>query len=277
MISVAFQGEVGAFSEQAARGFFGRRARLVPLRHFKDVFSFVSKGGSRRGIVPIENSVYGSVHETYELLLRHRLSIVGEITLRIHHHLMALPGVRRADLRSVFSHPQALGQCEPFLRSLKNVRPIPYYDTAGAAKMIREEERRNAGALASRRAATAYRLRILARNVESDHRNFTRFIVLSRRGVVPSRGTVRTSLVFAAADVPGALFKALGVFALRDINLIRIESRPVTGKPGEYRFYVDIEGRPSDEPVRKALHHLAEVSTLVRVLGSYSAGRTVQG
>ncbi|MBI4418384.1 MAG: prephenate dehydratase [Ignavibacteriales bacterium] len=276
MISVAFQGEPGAFSEQAARSFFRTRVQLIPCRHFKDVFRFAARGGERRGIVPIENSVFGSVHETYDLLIRHWLFIGGEITLRVHHHLMAMPRVRTADLRFVFSHPQALGQCEQFLRTLKNARQIPYYDTAGAAKMIREEGRMNAGALASRQAAKVYRLRILRRNVESNHQNYTRFIVLSKKATIPS-GRPKTSLAFAAENVPGALFRALGVFALRDINLIKIESRPVAGKPWEYLFYVDVTGHSDDAPLKDALHHLDEVSTFVRVLGSYSVGRTVQG
>jgi prephenate dehydratase len=276
MLSIAFQGEPGAFSEQAARGFFRKQVRLIPCRRFEDVFRFAAKGGGRRGVIPIENSVFGSVHENYDLLLRYRLSIVGEVTLRIHHHLMALPGVQFAGLKYVFSHPQALGQCEEFLRGMKTVKQIPYYDTAGAAKMIREEGRMNAGALASRQAAKAYRLRILRRNVESNHQNYTRFIVLSKKATIPS-GRPKTSLAFAAENVPGALFRALGVFALRDIDLIKIESRPVAGKPWEYLFYVDLTGHSDESPLKDALHHLGEVSTFVRVFGSYSVGRTVQG
>lgn len=276
MPSVAFQGEFGAFSEQAARGFFREPVSLHPCAHFDDVFRFVARGSGRRGIIPIENSVFGSVYENYDLLLRHNLSIVGEVTIRIHHHLMTLPGVRMRDIRFIFSHPQALGQCRKFLRRLKDVCAIPYYDTAGAAKMIREEGRTNAAALASIRAARTYRLRILRRNVESNHHNYTRFLVLSRR---PARaaGKAKTSLVFAAQNVPGALFRALAVFALRNINLLKIESRPVAGKPWEYLFYLDIAGSAGDAKVRNSLHHLREVSTFLNVLGSYPSGRTIEG
>jgi len=276
MPSVAFQGEFGAFSEQAVRGFFPKSVSLHPCEHFEDVFRFAARGGDRRGVIPIENSVFGSVHENYDLLLRYNLSIIGEITLRIHHHLMALPGVSMRDIRLIFSHPQALGQCEKFLRRLKGVRTIPYYDTAGAAKMIREEGRTNAAALASIRAARTYHLRILRRNVESNHHNYTRFLVLSRR---PARGAgkTKTSLVFASENVPGALFRALAVFALRNINLLKIESRPVAGKRWEYLFYLDIAGSARDAKVRNGLHHLREVSTFLKVLGSYPAGRIIEG
>lgn len=276
MPSVAFQGELGAFSEQAVRGFFRKSVALHPCERFEDVFRFVARGGGRRGVIPIENSVFGSVHENYDHLLRHNLSIVGEVTLRIHHHLMALPGVRMRDIRFIFSHPQALGQCEKFLRRLKNVRTIPFYDTAGAAKMIKEEGRTNAAALASDRSAKTYRLQILRRNVESNHHNYTRFLVLSRRPAV-NTGKAKTSLVFAAQNVPGALFRALAVFALRNINLIKIQSRPVVGKRWEYLFYLDIAGSAGDAKVRNALHHLRDVSTFLKVLGSYPAGRTIEG
>lgn len=273
---VAFQGEFGAFSEQAARSFFRKSLALHPCEHFEDVFRFVAGGRGRRGVVPIENSVFGIVHENYDLLLRYNLSIVGEVTLKVHHHLMALPGVQMRDIRFILSHPQALGQCEKFLRRLKGVRTIPCYDTAGAAKMIKEEGRTHAAALASLRAAKAYHLRILRRNVESDHHNYTRFLVLSRRPE-GGAGKAKTSLVFAVQNVPGALFRALAVFALRNINLLKIESRPIAGKPGEYLFYLDIAGSEGDAKVRNGLQHLREVSTFLKVLGSYPSGRTVEG
>lgn len=275
MVTVAYQGERGAFSEEAARGFFGSRARLLPKESFKDVFEYASKHPSYYGIVPIENSVYGSVHQNYDLLLRHRLHIVGEVKLRIKLHLMALPGVPLKGVRAVYSHPQALGQCEEYLRSLKGVNVVAYYDTAGAAKMIREQQRRDVAAIASARAARAYRLSIIRRNVESNHHNFTRFIVLSQK---PDRAKQpeKTSLVFAVKDVPGALFKALAVFALREINMLKIESRPHVGKPWEYLFYLDVEGSPSEERLRQALNHLDELTTFVRVLGAYPFGTTIK-
>jgi prephenate dehydratase len=275
MVRVAYQGEPGAFSEEAARAFFGSKAHLLPKETFKDVFDFASKHPEQYGIVPIENSVFGSVHQNYDLLLRHKLSIVGEVKLRIQLHLMALPKIPLGKIRSVYSHSQALGQCEEYLRSLKGANIVAYYDTAGAAKMIRDEDRHDAAAVASARAARTYGLSILKRNVESNHHNFTRFIVLSRKaGNVRRAG--KTSLVFAVNDVPGALFKALAVFAFREINMLKIESRPHVGKPWEYLFYLDIEGCPAEKTVQQALNHLDELTSFVRVLGAYPFGTTIK-
>jgi prephenate dehydratase len=275
MVTVAYQGEPGAFSEEAARCFFGTRVHVLPKASFKDVFEYASKHPSGFGIVPIENSVFGSVHQNYDLLLHHPLHIVGEIKLRIQLHLMALPGVALKDVRSVYSHSQALGQCDEFLRSMKKASVVAYYDTAGSAKMIREQGKKDAAAIASVRAARTYDLSILRRNIESNHHNFTRFIVLSRK---PDRARKRekTSIVFAAKNVPGSLFKALAVFALREINMLKIESRPHVGKPWEYLFYLDIEGSPRQPQVRQALNHLDELTTFVRVLGAYPFGLTIK-
>ncbi len=232
------------------------------------MFAYVDDHAGTLGIVPIENSLYGSIHQVYDLLLRHRLSIIGELKLRIELHLMALPGTTFKGLETVYSQSQALGQCEDFLRTLDAVKIEAVHDTAGAARLVREHRRHDAAAIASERAARAYSLHILKRNVESDHRNFTRFIALSRKAVQP-HGKVKTSMVFAAKNIPGALFKALAVFALRDINLLKIESRPLVGKPWEYLFYLDVEGAPEQDPLRQALKHLKEVCSFVRLLGSY--------
>ena len=275
MVTVAYQGEPGAFSEEAARSFFGPRATLLPKQSFKDVFDFATTHPAGFGIVPIENSVFGSVHQNYDLLLRNKLHIIGELKLRIQLHMMALPGVKTPNIRSVYSHSQALGQCEEYLRSLKKVSVVAFYDTAGSAKMIREEGKRDAAAIASARAARTYGLSILKRNVESNHHNFTRFIVLSARKTA-AKSIEKTSLVFAVKDVPGALFKALAVFALREINMLKIESRPHVGKPWEYLFYLDIEGSPAETRVRQALKHIGELTTFVRVLGGYPFGPTIK-
>lgn len=275
MTTVAYQGEPGAFSEQAGKSFFGSNAKLVPLPAFKDVFHAVTKRRSSFGIVPIENSVFGSVHQNYDLLLNHKLFIVGEVKLRIQLHLMALQGVALNNVTSVYSHQQALGQCDEFLRRLKRVNVVAYYDTAGSAKMIREEGRRDAAALASAQAAKTYGLKILKRNVESNHQNYTRFIVLSTKPA-SVQYQAKTSLAFAVKNIPGALFKALAVFALREINLLKIESRPLVGKPWEYLFYLDVEGSLRDEHIQQALSHLDELATFVRVLGSYPFGTTLK-
>jgi prephenate dehydratase len=265
---IAYQGEPGAFSEQAAHKFFGARAILKPLPAFSDVFTDAEHHPEGFGIVPIENSLFGSIHQVYDLLLKHKLFIIGEVKLRIELHLMALPKTKRSSVRTIYSQLQAIGQCENFLGTLKNVKVEAVHDTAAAARFIQERKRNDAAAIASEQAARVHGLHILKRNVESNHRNFTRFISLSRKPIQPS-GKVKTSLVFAVKDIPGALFKALAVFAMRDINLLKIESRPIIGKPWEYLFYLDVEGTPHRDPLRQALNHLEEVCTFVRVLGSY--------
>lgn len=275
MTTVAYQGEPGAFSEQAAKRFFGKSARLVPVETFREVFSFASKKRSRRGIVPIENSVYGSIHENYDLLVRHHLAIIGEVKLHIQLHLLALRGTTIRSLREVYSQAQALGQCGEFLRSLKRVHVSAFHDTAAAARMIAEQRDATVGAIASEQAAKLYGLRILKSNVESNHHNYTRFLVLGLRPILP-KSHPKTSLVFAVRNVPGALVRALAVFSLRDINLLKIESRPRIGKPWEYLFYLDVSGVPSKEPLRPALQQLTEFGVFVRVLGTYSQASTTE-
>jgi prephenate dehydratase len=265
---IAYQGEPGSFSEQAARQFFGAHSVLKPLPTFSEVFADTERHTAGRCIVPIENSLFGSIHQVYDLLLKHKLYIIGEVKLRIELHLMALPETKQSSIRTIYSQLQAIGQCENFLGKLKNVKVEAVHDTAAAARFIRERRQHDAAALASEQAARTHALHILKRNVESDHRNFTRFLALSRKPVHP-QGALKTSLVFAAKNIPGSLFKALAVFALRDINLLKVESRPLIGKPWEYLFYLDVEGTPNRDPLRQALNHLKEMCTLVRVLGSY--------
>jgi len=267
--TVFFQGEQGSFSEQAARKYFGSNVKAVPKPVFAEVFRSVEQSRGAFGIVPIENSVFGSIHQNYDLLLKHKLFIVGETQLRIELNLAALPGTKLKDVKQIYSQAQALGQCEKFLSSLKHVKVIAFHDTSAAARMIREENRRDSAAIASEAAVRHHGLRILKRNVESDHENFTRFLVLSQKAI-PMKGHAKTSLTFAVKDTPGALFKALAVFTLRDINLLKIESRPFIGKPWQYLFYVDIDGALYDDKIQRALHHLQEVCSFVRVLGSYA-------
>ena len=267
-MTIAYQGEPGAFSEQAALTFFSTHAILKPLPAFSDVFADAERHPSSFGIVPIENSLFGSIHQVYDLLLKHKLFIIGEVKLRIELHLMALPKTKQKNVHTIYSQLQAIGQCDNFLSTLKNIKVEAVHDTAAAARFIQERKRNDTAAIASEQAARVHRLHILKRNVESNHRNFTRFIALSRKPARPF-GKVKTSLVFAVKDIPGALFKALAVFALRDINLLKVESRPIIGKPWEYLFYVDVEGMPNRDPLRQALNHLKEVCTFVRVLGSY--------
>ena len=274
--TIAFQGELGAYSELAAREFFRTDLEVIPRPTFEDVFSSVGSGKCDRGIIPIENSLAGSIHQNYDLLLKQRLHIIGEIKLRIVHTLIVNPGVKLSDLLRIYSHPQALAQCDRFIRSLKRVEAVPVYDTAGAVKMIKEDGVRDGAAIASAQAAADYGLKILKTAIESDHQNFTRFLILSRKRA-PRTENAKTSIVFATKNVPGALFKSLSVFSLRDINLLKIESRPIRGKPWEYFFYLDFEGNFKDRDCARALEHLKEISSSVRVLGSYEKGREADG
>ncbi len=267
-VQVAFQGERGAYSEAAAVALYGDGAEVVPLPSFDEVFQQVESGTVSAGVVPIENSLAGSIHRNYDLLLQHQLYIVGEVNVHIVHHLIANRGVTLADVRRIYSHPQALAQCEETLSTLPGVEIVPTYDTAGSVKLIKEQNLRDAAAIASRRAAELYDMEILRSHLEDEVDNYTRFLALSRQPVVPT-GPSKTSLVFAAKNVPGSLFKMLSVFALRDIDLTKIESRPLRGKPWEYLFYLDFHGSLQDEPCRRAVEHLGEIASLLRVFGSY--------
>jgi arogenate/prephenate dehydratase len=264
----AFQGEPGAFSEAAAAR-LDPSAETMPCREFDDVFAAVSSGSATHGVLPIENSVGGSIHRNYDLLSEHELPIVGEVELRVEHTLAALPGVRIDEIRRVYSHPQALAQCERFLRSLKGVDIVATYDTAGSARMIQEGHLRDTAAIASRRAAALFGLEVLKDGVQDFDSNITRFIVIAREPL-PLAQPDKTSLVFALPNAPGSLFKALSVFALRDIDLAKLESRPLRGRPWEYLFYVDLNASREEPRSARAIEHLEEFATFVRVLGSYA-------
>lgn len=273
---VAFQGERGAYSEAAALKHFGAATETVPCESFDALFAAVESGACERGLAPIENSVAGSIHRNYDLLLQHSLHIVGEHHLRVRHCLIGLPGVALAEIRKVISHPQALAQCEHYLRSLPHVRAEVAYDTAGSVKLVKEAGARQVAAIASRRAAQVYGMSILAEGIEDDPANFTRFLAIAPQPVSledTPPGEAKTSIVFTLKNAPGSLFKALSVFALRDLDLTKIESRPLVGKVWEYLFYVDFVGSVAEMPVKRALEHLAEYALMLRVLGSYPRHR----
>ena len=271
-VIAAFQGERGAYSEAATVTYFGEGVQPLPCASFEAVFDAVSSSDADRGVIPVENSLAGSIHRNYDLLLRYDLTIVGEVQLRIAHHLIALPGVSLADVRRVYSHPQALAQCEQSLdKLLPHVERVPTYDTAGSVNMLREEGIRDGAAIASRRAADFYEMSVLRDDLEDDPENYTRFLILSRDAVIPD-GAAKTSIVFAMDNVPGALFKSLAVFALRDIDLTKIESRPLQGKRWQYFFYIDFAGSVHETHCRNALNHLQEITSFFRILGSYPRG-----
>jgi len=274
---VAFQGELGAFSQQAVYQLTGPEVEVVPCQQFEQVFRALAGGEVDAAVVPIENTLHGSVHENYDHLVNYQLPILGETHVRIVHNLIALPGVKFRDIRRVFSHPVALNQCLRFLGRHPQLERVPYYDTAGSVKMLVQERLRDAAAIASSVAADIYGASIVRRSIEDDRRNLTRFFLLGpkgRRAALPraDKRAYKTSLVFSTRNVPGSLFRALSAFALRDINLTKIESRPLRGKPWEYLFYLDFLGRTDDPKVCNALRHLGELADFLRVLGCYPRG-----
>jgi prephenate dehydratase len=277
---VAFQGEPGAFSQVAAVQLAGREIIAAPMQSFEEVFVSVVNGKCRYAVIPIENTLHGSVHENYDLLLKYDLVIQAETFVRIVHNLIAPPGVPFAKIRRVFSHPVALNQCRHFFEQNPRIEKTPFYDTAGSVKMVMENTLTDAGAIASAAAAKIYGGRILRKSIEDDRENFTRFFLLARpkrRGArfpEPEPGVrFKTTLVFTTRNIPGALFRSLSAFALRDLNLTKIESRPLRGKPWEYLFYLDFIGHAEDPASRNALRHLGELADMLRVLGCYPIGK----
>jgi prephenate dehydratase len=271
-VQIAYQGEPGAYSEAAAAK-YDAAATLVACPAFEDVFKAVEDGRVALGVLPVENSIGGTIHRNYDLLVQHDLTIVGEVELPVHHSLLALPGTTIDQVRQIYSHPQALAQCDRFLRSLAGVEVVATYDTAGSAKLIRERNLTNGAAIASERAAAVFGLIALRVGIQDHADNITRFVV-----VAPARGEAarpdareadKTTVVFTLPNTPGALFRALSVFALRDIDVTKIESRPIPGRPWEYMFYLDIGVGRQEPRCSRALTHLAEFAPSVKLLGSY--------
>jgi chorismate mutase/prephenate dehydratase len=264
---VAFQGEPGAYSESAVQMFFGSSSQAVPCKRFSDVFRCVEAGETEFGVVPIENSIEGSVNQVYDLFLKYDHKVSGEIVLKIGNCLIANPGTKMDDVKIIYSHPQALAQCRSFLEGL-NREMISTYDTAGSVKMIKEQHLTDAGAIAGEKAAEIYGMSILVRNISDNPNNFTRFFVLSKNDAAPT-GNDKTSVIFSTKHLPGALYEVLGEFASRNINLTKIESRPTKRRPWEYNFYLDFEGHRSEKHCAQALEGLRSKSVFVKVLGSY--------
>lgn len=274
---VSFQGEKGAFSQIAVHQLLGTDVDVVPCQRFEEVFLALANGKVDAAVIPIENTLHGSVHENYDHLVNFELPIYAETNVRVSHSLIACPGVSFRSLKRVFSHPVALNQCTKFFREHPRLERVPFYDTAGSVKMLMEEKPEGAAAIASTVAADLYGATVLKRGIEDDPSNFTRFFLLRRPGVRPERTIPsrqkdvewKTTLVFQTPNVPGALFRCLSAFALRDISCTKIESRPLKGRPWEYWFYLDFLGRADDPVPQKALGHLAELADFLRVLGTY--------
>jgi len=272
-MKIAFQGVPGAYSELASRGLFGAGAKTVACETFENVFEAVDGKQTDRGVLPIENSLAGSIHQNYDLLLEHRLHVVGETYLRVEHALLALPGTKFSDIREVRSHPQALAQCSHFFAKHRNIKPVVWFDTAGAARSLLEEKPRGVAALASEYAGRLYGLKALKRGVQNEAGNFTRFLAIARTPLSPlkQRGKhpFKTSIAFGAKNEAGSLFRILGVFAARKIDLHKIESRPNPASPFEYRFYLDFAGGAGEPKVKAALKELLALTHDLRILGSY--------
>jgi len=270
-MKIAFQGEPGAYSEAALFEYFGLDANSMPCPSFEEVFTSVNLGRAEFGLLPIENSLAGSIHKNYDLLLQNNLHVIGEHYLPVHHCLIGFPGTEIQNLVKVISHPQALAQCDATLKRL-GLLSEAVYDTAGSVKILKNSGDRTLAAIASSRAAKIYEMSILKENIEDISSNTTRFLII--HSAPPTQGAentdfYKTSIVFALNNIPGALFKALSVFALRDIDLTKIESRPLAGKSWDYFFYVDFAGSVQMEHCRRALENLQEYATFFRVLGSY--------
>jgi len=266
-LRLAYQGEPGAYSEAAALVYGGQHVETMPCKTFDDVFEAVVKKRATHGVVPLENSIGGTIHRNYDLLLEHEIMITGEVELDVVHCLQALPGTSISDVKVVYSHPQALAQCERYLKDL-GVTVEAVYDTAGGAKLVAERKMNNAAALASRRAAEVFGLEVLQEAVQDYEYNITRFAII---GGVAGADADKTTIVFALPSTPGALFKALSVFALRGVDLTKLESRPIPGRPWEYLFYADLAAGRDNLTCSRALSHLAEFAPMLRTLGSYAS------
>lgn len=278
-LPIAFQGEPGAFSQEAARKLLGPDLQVLPCLRFEDMFLRLEAGDVSGAVVPIENTLAGSVHENYDHLQNFNFPIVAETNVRIVHNLIAPPGVTFAKIKRVYSHPVALNQCLDFFTANPGIERVPFYDTAGSVKMIVNDGLTDAAAIASSVAAEIYGARILRRSIEDDRENYTRFFLLRtpeyarrHRVAAASATTWKTTLVFTTRNVPGTLFRALSAFALRDLNMNKIESRPLRGKPWEYLFYLDFIGHVDDPNVCNALNHLRELADYLRILGCYPKG-----
>lgn len=267
---VAIQGERGAFSHQAALK-LAPRSEVLACGRSVEVFDALDSGRAQAAVIPVENTLAGPVGEHLDLLLEREVFVQGELLLRIEHNLIAAPGVKLKDLKQALSHPVALDQCRNFFRRHPKIKAVPFYDTAGAVKHVVENRLADAAGIGSMQAAKEYGGKVLMTGLEDNRQNVTRFFLIQKKRKVV-KGADKTSIAFSLKNQAGALFRALSVFALRDLDLSKIESRPVRGKPWEYRFFLDVL-RGDDEAMRNALRHLEEVAGFVKVLGIYKRAK----
>jgi prephenate dehydratase len=266
-LKIGFQGELGAYSEEAIVRHFGSNFTAVPRPYLRDVFDAVENRNVDLGMVPAENSLEGSVVRTFDLLLERNLKIMGESILKVSHCLIANKDVAIEDIKKVYSHPQALGQCRAYLDS-HEIEPVSWYDTAGSVKMIKDEGLTDAAAIASSRAAEVFDMIILDRGIETNDENYTRFFVIGYDSITPT-GNDKSTIAYVVEHKPGSLLESLRVFASRRLNLTKIESRPLLGRPWEYIFFVDIEAHVEDRKMKEALKNLADTTNFIKILGSY--------
>jgi len=266
---VAFQGERGAFSEIAAIKFFGSSMKPILCKTFGEVFQRINRKEAEYGILPIENSQTGGINEVHDLLLHQELFAVGEVKLKVEHCLITKGEINFKLIEKVYSHPQALAQCEGFLsKNLPHCQVIPVYDTAGSVKMIKELKIKNVAAIASSWAAELYGLKILSLGIQDNKYNYTRFLVLSPEISSEAKNN-KTSIIFAVVNKPGALYKCLKEFAIRNIDLSRLESRPSKREPWEYIFYTDFDKGLFEQSAQKALKALKKCTTFIKIIGTY--------
>jgi prephenate dehydratase len=265
----AYQGAPGAYSEEAAHTLLGPTASMLPRRTLEQVFEAVSAGGARYGVVPVENTLAGTVPSVYELLLSHDLRVVGETLTHIDHVLLGPHGMRAEDVRRVMSHPVALAQCAEYFRTHRNIQAVPVFETAGAVEIVIREDDGFTAAIAARRAATLYKATVLAEHLQDHKENWTRFLLLARPDdAIEMRAANKALVAFDLPHEPGSLAHALQALADRDVNLTKIESRPIAGKPFEYRFVVELTAADG-EKLTKAIEHMKTVTPWLRVLGAY--------
>ena len=269
---MAFQGVHGAFSEDAVFSYFQDDVEAIPCNEFEEVFEMVEKGEVSHAVVPVENSLEGSVTTVSDLLLDSDLTVTGEVLVLVRHCLIGQPDSSMETIKRVYSHPQALGQCRSFLSQHPAWEKIPSYDTAGSVKLVKERGRMEEAAIASKRAATFYGMKVLQEDIQSSTRNFTRFFVVEKTTSMPTEGD-KTSLAFSTKNIPGALYQCIGAFAERGVNLSKLESRPRKGRTWEYVFYVDVDGHLDDPKVSDALSDLVRKSSFVKVFGSYKKAK----